>query len=341
MIIILQPDATPGQREELTADLKARGFGVHLSEGVERTIVGLIGTPDRDKGDLVEHFESLPYVERVVPILKPYKLVGKAFKPEGTVIKVRDVQIGGGALCIMAGPCTVESPEMLFETARFVKAAGAHVLRGGAFKPSTSPYSFHGMGEAGLKLLAEARDLTGLPIITEVMDTRDVELVGKYTDIFQIGTRNMTNFSLLREIGTVRKPVMLKRGWASTIEEWLQAAEYIASRGNYNIILCERGVRTFETYTRNTFDINAIPAVKELSHLPIIADPAHGTGRWSLVNAVARGAVAAGADGLMIEVHPTPAKALKDGGQSLSFAQFRQLMEEIVPLAQVVGKTLR
>ncbi|HLK60393.1 MAG TPA: 3-deoxy-7-phosphoheptulonate synthase [Chthonomonadaceae bacterium] len=340
MIIILQPDATPGQREELTADLKARGFGVHLSEGVERTIVGVIGTPDRDKGDLVEHFESLPYVERVVPILKPYKLVGKAFKPEGTVIKVRDVQIGGGALCIMAGPCTVESPEMLFETARFVKAAGAHVLRGGAFKPSTSPYSFHGMGEAGLKLLAEARDLTGLPIITEVMDTRDVELVGKYTDIFQIGTRNMTNFSLLREIGTVRKPVMLKRGWASTIEEWLQAAEYIASQGNYEIILCERGIRTFETYTRNTFDINAIPAIKELSHLPIFADPSHATGKRSLVNAVSRGAVATGADGLIIETHPNPEKAIKDGPQSLTFMQFTQMMQELAPIAQAVGKTL-
>jgi 3-deoxy-7-phosphoheptulonate synthase len=340
LIIILEPGATPEQRDSLTADLKARGYGVHLSEGVERTIVGVIGTPERDKEDLVEQFEALPFVERVVPILKPYKLVGKAFKPDGTVIDVRGVKIGGGNLCIIAGPCTVESAEMLFETADFVRDHGAHILRGGAFKPSTSPYSFHGMGEAGLKLLAEARDRTGLPIITEVMDTRDVEMVGKYTDIFQIGTRNMTNFSLLREVGTARKPVMLKRGWASTIEEWLQAAEYIASQGNYEIILCERGIRTFETYTRNTFDINAIPSIKELSHLPVFADPSHATGKRSLVNAVSRGAVASGADGLIIETHPNPEKALKDGPQSLSFSQFASLVEDIASIAAAVGKSL-
>jgi len=340
VIIILEPGATLNQREDLVADLKARGYGVHLSEGVERTIVGVIGTPERDKEYLVEQFEALPYVERVVPILKPYKLVGKAFKPEGTVINVRGVQIGGGTLCVMAGPCTVESPEMLFETAKMAKAAGAHILRGGAFKPSTSPYSFHGMGEAGLKLLAEARDQTGLPIITEVMDTRDVELVGNYTDIYQIGTRNMTNYSLLREMGTTRKPVMLKRGWASTIEEWLQAAEYIASQGNYEIILCERGIRTFENYTRNTFDINAIAAIKELSHLPIFADPSHATGKRSLVSAVSLGAVATGADGLILETHPNPEKALKDGAQSLSFDQFEKLMQDVKPIAQAVGKTL-
>ncbi len=340
MIIILDPAATLAQRDELTADLKSRGYGIHLSEGVERTIVGVIGAIEQDKSSLVEQFEALPYVERVIPILKPYKLVGKAFKPEGTVINVRGVQIGGGALCVMAGPCTVESPEMLFDTADFVKSAGGHILRGGAFKPSTSPYSFHGMGEAGLKLLAEARDRTGLPIITEVMDTRDVELVGKYADIFQIGTRNMANYSLLREVGAARKPVMLKRGWASTIEEWLQAAEYIASQGNYEIILCERGIRTFETYTRNTFDINAIPAVKELSHLPIFADPSHATGRRSLVNAVSRGAVATGADGLILETHPNPEKSVKDGAQSLTFEQFGQLMKDIKPIAEAVGKSL-
>jgi 3-deoxy-7-phosphoheptulonate synthase len=229
---------------------------------------------------------------------------------------------------------------MLFDTADRVKQAGAHMLRGGAFKPSTSPYSFHGMGEDGLKLLAEARDRTGLPVITEVMDTRDVELVCRYADVLQVGTRNMTNFSLLREIGDCRVPVMLKRGWASTIEEWLQAAEYIASRGNYQIALCERGIRTFETYSRNTFDINAIPAVKELSHLPIIADPAHGTGRASLVAAVSRGAIAAGADGLMIEVHPAPEKALKDGAQSLRFEAFDRLMAEVQPIAAAVGRSL-
>ena len=340
MIIILGTTTTKEQRQALLDDLKERGYGTHLSEGVERTIIGVIGTPEQDKADLKEQFEALPFVEKVVPILKPYKLVGKAFKPEGTVIEVRGVKIGGGSLVVMAGPCTVESPEMLLESARYVKSVGGHVLRGGAFKPSTSPYSFHGMGEAALKLLAEARDETGLPIITEVMDTRDVELVGKYTDIFQIGTRNMTNFSLLSEVGKARKPVMLKRGWASTIEEWLQAAEYIASQGNYEIILCERGIRTFETYTRNTFDINAIAAIKELSHLPIFADPSHATGKRSLVNAVSLGAVATGADGLIIETHPNPEKSVKDGPQSLSFEQFGQLMKDVRPIAEAVGKRL-
>lgn len=340
MIIVLHPDATEEQKEALLADLKARGYGVHCSRGVERTIVGVIGTPERDKEGLVEHFESLPYVERVIPILKPYKLVGKAFRPEGTVLNVRGVQIGGETLCVMAGPCTVESAEMLLETARFVKRMGAHVLRGGAFKPSTSPYSFHGLGEEGLRILHEASLETGLPVITEVMDTRDVELVGRYTDIFQIGTRNMTNFCLLREVGRYQKPVMLKRGWASTIEEWLQAAEYIASQGNYEIILCERGIRTFETYTRNTFDINAIAAIKELSHLPIVADPSHATGKRSLVPAVTLGAVATGADGLIIEVHPNPEKAVKDGPQSLSFEQFELLMKAVRPVAEAIGKSL-
>lgn len=340
MIIILKPGVTEAHIEELTDILKARGLGVHLSRGVETTIVGAIGALDEEKSELAEQFTAFSYVERVVPISKPYKVVGRAFRPEGTVLDIRGVQIGGEKLCVMAGPCTVETPQMLFETARFVKERGAHILRGGAFKPSTSPYSFHGMGEEGLRLLSEARDQTGLPIITEVMDTRDVEMVSNYADILQIGTRNMTNYSLLKEIGQSRTPVMLKRGWASTIEEWMQAAEYIASRGNYNIILCERGIRTFETYTRNTFDLNAIPAVKELSHLPIIADPAHGTGRWNLVNAVARGALAAGADGLMIEVHPTPAKALKDGGQSLTFDNFADLMHDITPIATAVKRTL-
>ncbi len=340
MIIIMKSGVQDAHIDELTDILKARGLGVHLSRGVETTIIGAIGALDEEKSQLAEQFSALAYVDRVVPISKPYKVVGRAFRPEGSVLDVRGVKIGGTKLCVMAGPCTVESPQMLFDTARFVKESGAHILRGGAFKPSTSPYSFHGMGEEGLRLLAQAREQTGLPIITEVMDTRDVEMVGKYADILQIGTRNMANYSLLREVGQSQTPVMLKRGWASTIEEWLQAAEYIASRGNYNIILCERGIRTFETYTRNTFDINAIPAVKELSHLPIIADPAHGTGRWNLVNAVSRGALAAGADGLMIEVHPTPAKALKDGGQSLTFGSFSDLMRDISPIAAAVSRTL-
>lgn len=340
MIIVLKQNATDAHIEELSDILRARGLGVHLSRGVETTIIGAIGVVDEEKVVLAEQLVALSYVDRVVPISKPYKVVGRPFKPGGSVIEVRGVRIGSNQLCVMAGPCTVESPQMLFDTARCVKEHGAHILRGGAFKPSTSPYSFHGLGEEGLRLLAEAREQTGLPVITEVMDTRDVELVCRYTDILQVGTRNMTNFSLLREIGECRTPVMLKRGWASTIEEWLQAAEYIASRGNYQIILCERGIRTFETYTRNTFDLNAIPAVKELSHLPIIADPAHATGKRDLVNAVARGAVAAGADGIMVEVHPTPEKALKDGNQSLTFDSFAQLMRDLAPIAGAVGRSL-
>ena len=251
MIIVLTPQATERDIDELTDNLKARGFGVHISRGVERTIVGCIGVMDTEKAELSEQLQALPYVERVVIISKPYKLVGRDFRPEGTKIQVRGVEIGGDRLTIMAGPCTIESKEQLMQTARFVKKMGAHILRGGAYKPSTSPYSFHGMGEEGLKLLAAAREETGMPIVTEVMDTRDVELVARYADILQVGTRNMTNFSLLKEIGNTRVPVLLKRGWASLIEEWMQAAEYIASRGNYNIILCERGIRTFETYTRN------------------------------------------------------------------------------------------
>lgn len=340
MIIVLKTDVSEHQIDELSALLQERGLGVHLSRGAETTIIGAIGVLDEDKAELAVQLLAIDYVERVVPISKPYKVVGRPFRPEGTVVEVRGVKIGGPALCVMAGPCTIESEEQLLVTARAVKAAGAHVLRGGAYKPSTSPYSFHGMGEPGLQLLAAAGRELQMPVITEVMDTRDVELVCKYADILQVGTRNMTNFSLLREIGAAKFPVMLKRGWASTIEEWLQAAEYIASRGNYDIILCERGIRTFETYTRNTFDINAIPAVKELSHLPLIADPAHGTGRRSLVPAVARAAVAAGADGLMVEVHPHPEKALKDGGQSLRLEGFAAMMEQLGPVAGAVGRTL-
>jgi 3-deoxy-7-phosphoheptulonate synthase len=340
LIIVLTPQATDKDVDELTDNLKSRGFGVHISRGIERTIVGCIGVLDTEKAELSEQLEALPYVERVVIISKPYKLVGRAFRPEGTVIQVRGVAIGGDRLTVMAGPCTIESEEQLMETARFVKQMGAHILRGGAYKPSTSPYSFQGMGKDGLKLLAAAREETGLPIITEVMDTRDVELVAQYTDIFQVGTRNMTNFALLKEIGNTRIPVLLKRGWASLIEEWMQAAEYIASRGNYNIILCDRGIRTFETYTRNTFDINAIPVAKELSHLPVIADPSHGTGKASLVPAVAAAAIAAGADGIIVEVHPQPERALKDGPQSLRFEAFAQMMERLRVLAPAVGRSI-
>ena len=338
MIIILAPSATESDLEEIVNNLKERGYGVHVSKGVEKTIVGAIGAPEEDKAIIAEQLSSFNYVERVIPILKPYKIVGREFHPDKSIIRVGDVDIGGQRIVVMAGPCSVESEEQTIETAKAVKAAGASILRGGAFKSSTSPYSFHGLGEDALKILAAARDLTGLPVITEVMDTRDVELVAKYADILQIGTRNMTNFSLLTELGNIKKPVMLKRGMSSTIEEWLQAAEYIATKGNYEIILCERGIRTFETFTRNTFDVSAIPAVSGLSHLPIAADPSHGTGKSNLVPPVARAAVAAGADALIVEVHPTPEKALKDGAQSLNFAAFEKMMSELALCARAIGR---
>ena len=343
MIIILSSEATKENLKHVTQMLEERGYGVHLSEGVETTIVGAVGVPNDPSGkaEVMEQFAALPYVDKVVPVTKPYKVVNKQFHPEPTVINVRGILIGDPAfVAVMAGPCTVETEEQLMEAARAVKAAGAHILRGGAYKPSTSPYSFHGHGEPALKMLAEAREELGMPIITEVLDVRDVELVCKYADILQVGTRNMANFPLLTEIGMTQTPVMLKRGMSATIEEWLQAAEYIASRGNKNVMLCERGIRTFETYTRNTFDINAVAAVKELSHLPIIADPSHATGKASLVNAVTRAAIAAGADGVIIEVHPNPEKALKDGAQSLLPEAFVKLMHDIAPIAQAVGRHL-
>lgn len=339
MIIIMTPQATDQDLQDLVSNLEERGYGVHISKGVAKTIVGAIGAPEEDKAVIAEQIESFGYVERVVAILKPYKLVGREFHPDKTVINVKGVEIGGTKIVVMAGPCCVESEEQTMEAALAVKASGASILRGGAFKPSTSPYSFQGLGEDGLKILAHAREVTGLPIITEVMDVRDVDLVARYTDILQIGTRNMANFALLREVGEMRKPVLLKRGMSSTIEEWLQAAEYVANRGNYEIMLCERGIRTFETFTRNTFDISAIPAIKSLSHLPVVADPSHGTGKWNLVAAVSRAAVAAGADSLMIEVHPHPEKAMKDGAQSLRPDKFQSLMEEISAIAKAVGRT--
>jgi len=339
VIIVLSSQATEQDIEKIISNLKERGYGVHLSRGVEKTIIGAIGAPEEDKLLIAQQIESWPFVERVVPILKPYKIVGREFHPDKTVVKVQDVEIGGDQVVVMAGPCCVEDETQVLETARACRRSGARILRGGAFKPSTSPYSFHGLGEDGLRILDAARAETGMPIITEIMDVRDIELVMRYADILQVGTRNMTNFALLKEIGAARKPVMLKRGMSATIEEWLQAAEYIASRGNYDIILCERGIRTFETFTRNTFDVNAIPAVSGLSHLPIVADPSHGTGRWQLVAPVSKAAVAAGADGLMIEVHPEPQRALKDGPQSLKPDTFDKLMRELVPIILAVGRT--
>ncbi len=343
MIIILSSEATKENLQHVTQMLEERGYGVHLSEGIETTIVGAVGVPNDPSGkaEVMEQFAALPYVAKVVPVTKPYKVVSKQFHPEPTVIEVRGIRIGDPEfVAVMAGPCTVETEPQLMEAARAVKAAGAHILRGGAYKPSTSPYSFHGHGEPALKMLAAARDELDMAIITEVLDVRDVELVCSYADILQVGTRNMQNYPLLTEIGKTNHPVMLKRGMSATIEEWLQAAEYIASRGNKNVMLCERGIRTFETYTRNTFDVNAIAAIKELSHLPIIADPSHATGKASLVNAVTRAAIAAGADGIIIEVHPNPEKALKDGAQSLLPEAFEKLMHDIAPIAKAVGKHL-
>jgi 3-deoxy-7-phosphoheptulonate synthase len=338
MIIILTPQASENNLQDLVSQIEDHGYKAHVSRGVEKTIVGLIGAPDDNKAVIAEQLSILPFVERVVPILKPYKVVGRDFHPDKTLIRVGDVVIGGDRVVVMAGPCSVESEEQTLETAYKIKESGAAILRGGAFKPSTSPYSFHGLGEDALKILHTAKEATGLPIITEVMDPRDVELIARYADILQIGTRNMTNFSLLREVGELKKPVVLKRGMASTIEEWLQAAEYITGRGNYEVMFCERGVRTFETYTRNTFDVSAIPAVHGLSHLPIVADPSHGTGKASLVTPVSMAAVAAGADALMVEVHPHPEKALKDGPQSLTPYSFDVLMKSISAVARAVGR---
>jgi 3-deoxy-7-phosphoheptulonate synthase len=338
MVIVLAPGASERNREDIVENLKQRGYGVHVSVGKEKTIIGVIGVGVEEKVGLADQFEALPFVERCLAISRPYKLVDKAFRPEGTRITVGGVTIGGDTAVVMAGPCTVETEAQIMESAQAVKSSGAHLLRGGAYKPSTSPYSFHGHGVDGLKMLANARAETGLPVITEVMDVRDVETVCEYADILQIGTRNAQNYNLLREVGLVKKPVMLKRGMSSRIEEWLQAAEYIASQGNYQIMLCERGIRTFETYTRNTFDINAIPALKELTHLPVIADPSHGTGKASLVPAVTLAAFAAGADGAIIEVHPHPEKALKDGAQSLNPVAFAKLMDDLKKLAPIVGR---
>jgi len=323
--------------DRILQKLTDAGFQIHLSQGVERTIIGAIG----DKTRLSDHsLEALPGVEKVVPILQPYKLASRTYKDSPTVVKVGGLEIGGDSIQVMAGPCAVESRDQLLESARLVREAGATMLRGGAFKPRTSPYSFQGLEEKGLELLAEARELTGLRIVTEVMDASTIELVARYADILQIGTRNMQNFFLLREVARSGKPILLKRGSSSTIEEWLLAAEYILAEGNYNVILCERGVRTFESYTRNTLDLTAVPVVKYLSHLPVIVDPSHAIGKWRFVEPMARAAIAAGADGLLVEVHPNPAEALCDGPQSLTPENFKALMQNIVAIAEVTGRKI-
>ena len=338
MIIVLKPKATKKQIEHLIERIKALGLKPMVSRGTERTIIGVIGSEDVLR---VQPLEVIPGVEKVMPVLKPYKLVSREFKPEPTVVDVGGgVAIGGKALVIMAGPCSVESREMLFETARAVHRAGAQLLRGGAFKPRTSPYSFQGLGEEGLKLLREAARATGMRVVTELLDTRDIQLVEQYADVIQIGARNMQNFELLKEVGQSRKPVLLKRGLSATITEFLLAAEYILSQGNFNVVLCERGIRTFDDQTRFTLDLNAVPVIKKLSHLPVIVDPSHGTGSWDLVAPMAKAAIAAGADGLMIEVHPNPEVALSDGPQSLLPKKFAALVSDLRKVAQAVGRTL-
>ena len=328
MIIVMKTGSQDREIADVLARLDNLGLKGHLSRGVERTVIGVVGVTAAVP-DLRERLSMIPGVEDVVPISRPYKLASREFKPDDTVIKVGGVTIGGNEVVVIAGPCAAETREQVMSTARAVKAAGASILRGGAFKPSTSPYSFRGLGEEGLKLLAEAKEETGLPLITEVLTPDDVELVVRYADILQVGARNMQNFILLDEVGRANKPVMLKRGMSATIQEWLLAAEYILSQGNRQVILCERGIRTFETYTRNTMDVSAIPIIHKLSHLPIVADPSHGTGKWYLVAPMALAAVAAGADGLMVEVHPTPDTALKDGAQSLTFEHFEDLMRTV------------
>lgn len=337
MIVIMKQGATQTQVSNVTARIEQWGCQAHISEGEERTIIGIIGNGrPLDRAPI----ERMPGVERTVPILRPFKLASRDFHPKDTVIDLNGISIGGKQLVVMAGPCAVESRAQLMETAQAVKEAGAKVLRGGAYKPRTSPYSFQGLGDEGLQLLAEAREETGLLVVTEVMEPDLVPLVSAYADILQIGARSMQNYALLHAVGEAQQPVLLKRGMMSTMEELLMSAEYILSHGNNRVILCERGIRTFESYTRNTLDISAVPLLKQLSHLPVIADPSHGTGKWELVEPVTRAAVAAGADGLLIEVHPHPEEAMSDGAQSLKPDRFAALMENLAPIAEAVGRVL-
>jgi 3-deoxy-7-phosphoheptulonate synthase len=337
MIVVMGSSATEPEIQAVVDHLEHLGLSANVSRGVERTVIGLIGRVDPSMAD---GLEVLSGVDSVVPITKPYKLASRDFEPLSTVIQVGNVTIGAGDVVMMAGPCTVETERQTLETAEFVASLGANILRGGAYKPSTSPYGFRGLGVEGLKILKKAREITGMPVITEVLTPADVPLVEEYADIFQIGTRNMQNYILLDAVGKASKPAMLKRGMSATIEEWLLAAEYILSGGNKQVILCERGIRTFERATRNTMDISAIPVVKRLSHLPVIADPSQGTGKWYLVEPLALASVAAGADGLIVEVHPNPDLALKDGAQSLSFANYRSLATKIGGLASAVNRRM-
>jgi len=339
-IIVLKPTATEDDLRRIIKKLEGRDLRTNISKGTERTVIGVIGDTSKIAEEEEDAIRVMPGVEDVMRILKPYKLASRDFKAEDTTIDIRGNVIGGKRIQVIAGPCAVESKTMIVSIAEKVKNAGATFLRGGAFKPRSSPYSFQGLGEEGLRYLLEAKKKTGLPIVTELMDPRDMEIITKYSDVIQIGARNMQNFRLLLEVGMCDKPILLKRGLSATIKEWLMAAEYIMSRGNQEVILCERGIRTFETATRNTLDISAIPLLKQLTHLPVMVDPSHGVGKWELVAPMSKAAVAAGADGLLIEVHTNPEEALSDGEQSIKPNAFKKLMEELKPIAAAVGREI-
>jgi len=337
MIIVMRPDATEEQKDHVIKKIKGLGLQAHVSQGTERMVIGAIG----DEAILRSvPLEAIPGVEKVLPILKPFKLASTDFRAERTIVRIGNVEIGGTKISVMAGPCAIENKTLLFSIAEEVKRSGANLLRGGAFKPRTSPYAFQGLEEEGLKYLAEARERTGLPVVTEVMDPRDIEMIARYADVLQIGARNMQNFRLLKEVGACKKPVVLKRGISATIKEWLMSAEYIMAGGNHNVILCERGIRTYETATRNTLDLSAVPVLRQMTHLPVIVDPSHAVGKWDLVAPMAKAAVAAGADGLLIEVHANPEEALCDGEQSLKPKAFKQLMDELRLIAKAVGREI-
>ena len=338
MLIIMRTDATKDQVAAIVKRVEVHGLTAHLSQGEERTVIGVVG--DGRPYQYHEQFMQLPGVDRIVPISRPYKLASREFIPENSHFPLDGVEVGGPGVIIIAGPCSVESRSQILEVAHAVREAGAHALRGGAFKPRSSPYSFQGLGEEGLQYLAEARQATGLPIVTEVMATEQVPVVTQYADVLQIGARNMQNFSLLHMAGASQHPILLKRGMAATIEDLLMAAEYILSHSNRQVILCERGIRTFETATRNTTDINALPVLKALTHLPVILDPSHSTGNWQYVEAIARAGVAAGADGLIVEVHMNPSEALSDGGQSLRPERFATMIQQVKAIAEAIGRSL-
>ncbi|HLF03429.1 MAG TPA: 3-deoxy-7-phosphoheptulonate synthase [Anaerolineales bacterium] len=335
MIVVMKHRASDEQVSGVVAHIQALGYRAHVSRGEETTIIGVIGD---DRPIDREQFELLDGVEKTMPVLKPFKLASRDMHPQDTLVTLNGVEIGGPQIALIAGPCSVESRQQIIESAQAVKEAGAIALRGGAFKPRTSPYSFQGLGEEGLQLLAEAREATGLPVVTEAMSPDQISLVEKYADVIQIGARNMQNYALLNAAGEARKPILLKRGMMSTIEELLMSAEYILAKGNTQIILCERGIRTFEKYTRNTTDINAVPVLKQMTHLPVILDPSHGTGKWEYVAAIAKAGIAAGADGLIVEVHPDPTKALSDGAQSLKPEKFAQLAQDVRRVAEAVDR---